>query len=478
MSPIKVKGKDPKPPKPTTTTTTTPAPATTTPAPKPSAPAGPITTAGFSGVNWDAVTQFDDAIHAAADPVGWPVERVRGHILIESQGNPKAIQKNASNGYSYGPMQIVPYGVGWEGWHKLVKEKAGLPANASKQQVIDALYDPAVNIAVGVAILEEFYKQHGTLDKASSSFFLGNPNWKGEDTVNGNTGTWYRDTLQALIKEQDANGTTPAVTTTPAPVPQGDVIDLLYGGKPYDISAGYGQFVTWSCPGCYDYQAAYGLDTRHHYAYDISAHAGDGAPLYAPFDGVVVCAGTDNGPGAWNTGCAAFDFLNNYGARKPAGTGHGRIELLNAEGTASLIVGHCLSATVRAGQRVKRGDLIGYQGGMNASHVHLEGRYANGTRIGDPRRLFGGGPITVTPERIPYDFENDPNLFTVKAVKELKVYQRADPSSPVLDTIPKGDTFQAKAVVPGNDGKPWYLGKNNGRVPIDGTESDQLGRVA
>lgn len=90
--------------------------------------------------------------------------------------------------------------------------------------------------------------------------------------------------------------------------------------------------------------------------------------------------------------------------------------------------------------------------------------------IGDPRKLFGGGPITVTPERIPYDFNNDPNTFTVKALKDVKVYQRADPNSPVLDTIPKGDTFTAVAVVPGNDGRPYYLGINNGRVPVDGTE--------
>jgi len=477
MSPIKVKpGKDPQPPRPTTTTTTTPAPLAQ-PA-KAGTPSGPITTAGFPGVTWEDVTRYDDAIHAAADPVGWPVERVRGHILIESQGKPRAMQNNASNGNSYGLMQVVPYGVGWEGWHKLVKEKAGLPANASKQQVIDALYDPAVNIAVGVTILEGFYQQYGRLDEASSAFFLGNPNWKGEDTVNGNTGSWYRDTLNALIKEQDANGTTPAVTTTPAPVPQGNVIDLLYGGKPYDISAEYGQLVTWSCPGCYDYFTAYGLDTRHHWAYDVSAAAGDGAPLYAPFDGLVVCAGTGVGQGAWGTGCAAFDRLNNYGSLRANGTGHGRLELLNEDGTASLIMGHALSSRVRAGDRVNRGDLIGTQGGMNGSHVHLEARYDQGRRIGDPRKLFGGGPITVTPERVPYDFDNDPNTFTVTALRDLKVYQRADPNSPVLDTIPKGDTFTAVAVVPGNDGRPYWLGKLNGRVPVSGTESDQLGRVA
>ena len=107
-------------------------------------------------------------------------------------------------------MQVVPYtrnpqAQGWEGWHALVKQKAGLRKNASKQQVINALYDPAVNIAVGVAILESFYLTHGTLDAASSSFFVGNPDWSGPgDTTNRNTPAWYRKTLNALIAEQRA----------------------------------------------------------------------------------------------------------------------------------------------------------------------------------------------------------------------------------------------------------------------------------
>jgi murein DD-endopeptidase MepM/ murein hydrolase activator NlpD len=256
----------------------------------------------------------------------------------------------------------------------------------------------------------------------------------------------------------------------PAPPvePQGDVIDLLYGGKPYVISASYGQRITWSCPGCYEYQLAYGLDTQHHYAYDVSAVAGDGAPLYAPFSGVIVCAGTDRGKGAWNTGCAAFGRLNNYGSPYPNGNGSGRIELLHDNGDASLIIGHALSCRVKAGDRVQAGDLIGTQGGMNGSHVHLEARYDGGSRIGDPRKLFKGGPVPV--ERVPYDLVNDPNLFTVKAIKAVKVYQRADPKAAVIDAIPAGDTFQAKAIVPGNDGKQWWLGARDGRVPMDGTE--------
>lgn len=426
-------------------------------------PTGLIATAGITGT-WDAITRYDNLIHAAADPVGWPVARIRATIAIESAGDPVAVQRNAANGDSYGLMQIVPYGVGWAGWHALVRQIAGLPASASQQRVIDALYDPAVNIAVGVAILEQFYQQHGSLDAASSAFFTGNPTWAGAgDSVNRNTPAWYRATLNALIAEQARFG---------------DVLERLFGGWAYDISAGYGQLVTWSCPGCYDYQTAYGLDAQHHYAYDVAARAGDGAPLYAPFAGTVVCAGTDVGSGAWGTGCAKFDRLNNYGG-SPAGTGSGRLELLHEDGDRSLIIGHVLSSRVRPGDRVQAGDLLGYQGGMNGSHVHLEGRYAGGTRIGDPRVLFPGaeaGGTTPAPkaERLPIpqpgEFETSVSVTVV--ADELPVLQRADASGAVVaEPLVKGDTFEAVYQVVGNDGRIYWVSRFGGRVPVAGTEA-------
>lgn len=456
MSPTKVIPKKPKPttpaPKPTTTTTTTPAPVTTTPLPQPAARIGSYGNASID--QWDKV--FSSAVHAVAQKRdAWVNARVLKAMMdVETggDGNYPPTKCRPADGFdnvpACGPMQIK-----WQ-YHK-----DRCPECNSK--TVAGQVEMAAHI-IGMTMLERGKDEY---DAITAVYF------PGADT-NGTTQAGYLKRVRSLVKqmEQDANGTTPAVTTTPAPAPQGDVIDLLYGGKPYTITAEYGQLVTWSCPGCYDYQTAYGLDTRHHYAYDLSAAAGEGAPLYAPFDGLVVCAGTDNGPGAWNTGCSAFPRLNNYGG-KPAGAGAGRLELLNEEGTASLIMGHVLSSRVRPGDRVQAGDLIGYEGGMNAQHTHLEGRYDQGRRIGDPRKLFGGGPITVTPERIPYDWDNDPNTFTVKALSTVKVYQRADPSSPVLDTIPAGDTFTAVAMVPGNDGNPWWLGIGNGRVPVSGTEA-------
>ena len=287
---------------------------------------------------------------------------------------------------------------------------------------------------------------------------------KGED---GATPQQYLDDIETLRKIINAAGKDIVPVEPVEPI--GDVIDLLFGGKGYVISAYFGQPITWRCDGCYTYQLSYGLDTAHHYAYDVAANAGDGAPLYAPIDGMVVCAGTGVGSGAWGTGCGAFPRDNNYGSPYPNGVGQGRIEILNEAGTASIIIGHALSASVRAGQRVKRGDLIGKQGGMNASHVHLEGRTSDG-RMVDVRKVFGGGPIVVEAERIPYDLVNDPTLFTVKALKDVKVYQRGNPNAMVIDSIPKGDTFQAKAIIPGTDGKQWWLGARDGRVPMEGTE--------
>lgn len=259
-----------------------------------------------------------------------------------------------------------------------------------------------------------------------------------------------------------------------------DVLELLFGGEPFAISAYYGQLVTWSCPGCYDYFTAYGLDSAHHWAYDVSAAAGEGAPLYAPFAGTVVCAGTGVGQGAWGTGCAAFGRDNNYGGL-PAGAGAGRLELLHARGDRSLILGHVLGTRAHAGDRVRAGDLVGWQGGMNASHVHAEGRYANGTRIGDPRVLFGGGaaPGPQRPGRvaIPQPDAFAPNEgYLVEVIEDgVPVLQRAAPDAPVVaDPYTMGETFRAPYLVYGDGGEPYWIGPNRGRVPYKGTRSPDL----
>ena len=300
---------------------------------------------------WAAITRHDGFIREAAHPVGWPVNRIRGTIAIESSGNPRAMQNNLTNGASYGLMQVVPFGVDWPGWHELVKQKAGLRQNASRQAVIDALYDPRINIAVGVAILEGFYQQHGTLDRASSAFFLGNPFWDGEDSVNGNAGPWYRDTLNALIAEQE----------TFAPP---DLIGRIVGGAPYSAPFGFGmpnidahgRPVT-----IYTYGVGHGTDAAHkHTGIDINIPLG--TTVYCPLPGVVRWYG-NRGSGDWGQGCGAFPDQITRGV--------GNVTVLTDAGL-KITFGHVNRALVTVGDRVTAWQAVATSGGMIGPHLHLD----------------------------------------------------------------------------------------------------------
>lgn len=424
-----------------------------------SAPIGPIK-AIAEPLDWSAITKYDDYIREAAEPVGWPVERVRGHIVIESRGDPHAVQRNATNGDSFGLLQVVPYGIGWEGWHELVKEKAGLSRGASRNQVNVALYDPRINIAVGVAILESFYVQHGTLDRASSAFFTGTPNWGGSDTVNGTTGRQYRDTLNALIREQQAF------------LPQ-DPIAVIMGGPNYNTFFGFNKL--GGDPTFYDYGAGHGLDGDAHTGYDIQTKLGQ--VMYTPDAGTVTCVGTDRGPGSWQTGCGAF--------RDYFGKGAGRIEVMLDCGV-SLILGHCSESLVTIGQRVKAGDPIAKAGGMVSLHVHLETRiwnWNNGTYwITDPYttlvEALDGRVITPAPtydERInipqPAEFIDTLDYWTVEAVVDgVKVLQSTAPGAPeVGEPLKKGEVFHAPYITYGQDGRPWWITTLRSRISLAGT---------
>ena len=210
-------------------------------------PNGPVQTKapwGAFGIEWDRISRHARQIEQAAQEFGVEESRLAGTEVIESQGEPRAVQYNPSNGNSYGLVQVVPYGVGWKGWSQRVIDLAGLHRNASVDEVVNALYDPLTNLRVGASILRDFFNQHGSWDRASSAFFLGNPDWRGADTVNGNTGQAYRTALIGLMSELAATG---------GPVVADDPTKIFLTKNPfpkptiYDLATDYAGFgLTWA----------------------------------------------------------------------------------------------------------------------------------------------------------------------------------------------------------------------------------------
>jgi murein DD-endopeptidase MepM/ murein hydrolase activator NlpD len=453
----RIKKREPKSP-PTTTTTTTPAPVVT-PQPERGGPTGPIKTLGGT-TDWADITRYDRWVREQATPVGWPLERLRGTMAIESRGNPRAVQKNNTNGWSYGLFQIVPYGVGWNGWHSLVKEKAGLPANASQQKVIDALYDPKINIAVAVAILESLYQSYGTLDKASSAFFCGKPGWGCSDTVNGTQGLGYRDTLAALIKEQD-------VFAPP------DVISFIVSERPYTAEFGFNQpnyDVNGVPQNYYHYGVGHGTNAPHmHTGIDIVVPLY--TPLRTPLSGVVRCVG-NAGSGDWGQACGSFPDT--------VGGGIGNVTILTDAGL-KLTFGHVNSSTRRPGERVAAGDVVAKSGGMVGPHLHLDASVnRNGSYwLLDPipaiARALGQDvpeppPSYADPVAIPQPGEFDSSVTVTATQDNVPVLQYANRGSASTNKpLAKGDEFEAVYQVLGDAGEIFWVSTRGSRVPVLGT---------
>lgn len=443
MSPIKV-DKKPKPP-------SVPPPVSPPPPPPTwqalGAPAGtiggPLKIAYGRGADWSQVNRYDPLFIAAGEKHDVPPAMLKAMAVIESGG--QMIPNQGGSG-AYGIMQIKP-----DIWGSRAK-KLGYD-----------LMTPAGQIGMAAAMLGGDVP--GVSGSTPKERFLANYyptpglDIPGED---GHTPRQYLSDMDELMRQINAAGGAGA----PPEAKHVDIIDAIMGGAEYTDDYGYKSPTDLPY---YSYFVGHGGQSNQHTGIDVMASLG--LPLFSPISGTVVCAGTGVGAGAYGSSCAAFGYT--LGANTGSS---GRIEILDDDGKRSLILGHCIRTTVPLGSRVKPGVHIGDLGGMNGPHVHVECRiwdHGNYTIV-DPRAAYGKVPYSPPIERVPYNFDPAsqpaPNQFTVKALKKLSVYQRADPKAAILDTIEKGDTFQAIAMVPGNDGKPWYLGLYNGRVPTDGTE--------
>jgi hypothetical protein len=152
-------------------------------------PGGSYGAPGSLGGDWAGVDKWNSAVSSAAAKWGVDPNRLKAHMKIESDGNPNAVQNNPTYGNTYGLMQINP--AIWD---------ATLKANGIN------MFTPEGNIEAAAFILQDNYKRYGDWDKASSAFFVGNPNWVGADTVNGTTGGGYRGTLNTYMQQLSAAG--------------------------------------------------------------------------------------------------------------------------------------------------------------------------------------------------------------------------------------------------------------------------------
>ena len=182
-------------------------------------PVGPIKTpapGGSFNTDWSAITRWWPQIAAAAAETAAPADRLAAHIVIESRGQPDAIQKNDTNGWSYGLLQVVPR---W--WRAVVSTLAGRTFATDDEAGRALIADPALAIRAGATVIRSFRDQNGSWDAASSGFFTGTPNWNGQDTVNGTTGNAYKRALDGLMAEiaAAAQAIPPPSTSVPVPDP-------------------------------------------------------------------------------------------------------------------------------------------------------------------------------------------------------------------------------------------------------------------
>ncbi|MBR2785064.1 MAG: peptidoglycan DD-metalloendopeptidase family protein [Clostridia bacterium] len=114
-----------------------------------------------------------------------------------------------------------------------------------------------------------------------------------------------------------------------------------------------------------------------HTGVDIAGGDINGTPIYAIQDGVIITSG-----------------YSNYGYGNYVIINHG--ECVDNNSSYISLYGHCSALVAKEGEKVKKGDLIGYVGTTGNStgpHLHLEVR-ENGERI-DPLSLYPSMSFTV-----------------------------------------------------------------------------------
>jgi murein DD-endopeptidase MepM/ murein hydrolase activator NlpD len=471
--PTKIRRRDHPDPNPEPTPEPVPTPAPMPEPPKPTKPAdtlgdptgiigGDLHIAFGRGGPWADVNRHDPYHLKYGTKYGVPPSMLKAMEVIESGG--QSIPNG--NGFpNFGVMQLTH---SWNGGPKTtweaVAEKLGLPFKEPEGQIAVAAYvlgghDGDAGTPEDI-FLAKYYPIRGGLDV------------KGPD---GHTQRQYLADMHELMRQIDAaaGGTTPAPKPKPKPVQ--DPIRVIVGGDYPPITYGFG-----ADEGINSYRFGVGHGTTRstqHTGYDVGVP--HGTHLFTPVSGIVRCVGTRGTPD-WGQSCGAYvdDMYH----------GPGNITILldgRYRGSpVKLTLGHCSQAVVNPGDRVTAGQLVGYSGGSNGDHVHVE-TSINAPQLVDRsfnnypdlpfflvdpgpalREVMGGEPVISYADPVDIAQPDDqPPYVIAKAIRTTPVLQRGNPKSPkILPDLVAGDTFNVQHKVLGTDGRWYVVGRLRGRV--------------
>lgn len=332
-----------------------------------------------------------------------PTNVVMAEMMIETQG---VMPDGPNSAGAEGLLQITPYSFGADRYDfdRMNKDPAysiycgiydlALRYNDSKSYNKDSPGQPLPWANVIVGFFSGHYFPNGADDGYNSDFQYQNAFIAYFNELEAAGGAWTGGSAGDLTRHAVIPGNWLAgVGQTIQGLNLMWTADLKNAGETPPLTQEFGptDFSINVHPDWYTYSLAYGFAQPGHTGLDVGIPAG--TPLFAPTDGVIYCAGTGNPGFPAEEGCAAF-------ASAAGGPTSGRLQI-QLSNKDMLIYGHVNQSVVPPGARVVRGQLVGYSGGINGDHVHVEYRVPDPTtdaqwRIIDPRLTpLNGLPIPV-----------------------------------------------------------------------------------
>jgi murein DD-endopeptidase MepM/ murein hydrolase activator NlpD/soluble lytic murein transglycosylase-like protein len=286
---------------------------------------------------------------AGSQRFGTPINLAKSLMNLESGG----ANLGANGAGAGGPMQIV--GSIW--------------GDAARSLGLD-LNNPHDNVQMGMYILSTLKNDCGSWEGAVNSYYTGSCQSTGahDDPSQGGSGMSDYDYVKKIIDGWHSLDSRAGAMSAQSPSPGSSSfgvppLSAYTGGIQASVSQEFGptQFALDDPYNYYGYAKAYGVNGHPGIDYNVPR----GTPLTTPFSGTVVCVGGNSyGSDLGGGDCSGF-------ADSQGGVGRLQIRLDNGD---HLILGHASRSAVTPGQRVNAGDLIGYSGGENGDHVHIEYR--------------------------------------------------------------------------------------------------------